>query len=60
MFGFYEAKATNLYFAKKKERPFILSRSTFVGSGRYTSHWLGDNSAIWSDMKMSIAGIMWI
>lgn len=58
MFGFYEAKATNLYFAKIKERPFILSRSTFVGSGRYTSHWLGDNSATWSDLKMSIPGIM--
>ena len=58
MFGFYEARATNFYFAHKKERPFILSRSSFVGSGRYTSHWLGDNYPTWHDFKMSIPGIM--
>ncbi len=29
-----------------------------MGSGRYTSHWLGDNSATWDDLKNSISGIM--
>lgn len=39
-------------------RPFILSRSTFSGSGQYTSHWLGDNWRDWAYMNYSIAGIM--
>ena len=39
-------------------RTFILSRSTFVGSGRYTSHWTGDNFRYWEFMVYSIAGIM--
>jgi len=54
MYGFYSVKATNLYFKNIKERPFILSRSTFVGSGRYTSHWSGDNVANWNFMRKSI------
>lgn len=36
----------------------MLSRSTFVGSGRFGSHWLGDNWRDWSYMNYSISGIM--
>ena len=36
----------------------VISRSTFVGSGKYAGHWLGDNSAIWQDMKLSIIGAL--
>jgi alpha-glucosidase len=42
----------------KDDRAFILSRSTFSGSGKYTSHWLGDNWRKWEYMTYSIAGIM--
>lgn len=59
MYGFYMSMETNNYFMNyKKLRAFILSRSTFVGSGRYTSHWLGDNLSTYLSMKDSIAGIM--
>ena len=38
------------------KRNVILSRSTFVGSGKNVIHWLGDNSAEWSQMAMSVVG----
>jgi alpha-glucosidase (family GH31 glycosyl hydrolase) len=40
------------------KRPFVISRSTFMGAGVWGGHWLGDNAAHWSDLKASIAGIL--
>lgn len=36
------------------KRPFMIVRSTFVGSGQYVGHWGGDNSATWGSMALSI------
>ena len=58
MYGFYSAKTTYEYFHRKRQRGFILTRSSFVGSGRYTSHWLGDNYATFEYLGYSIPGIM--
>ena len=41
-----------------KGRGFILTRSSFIGSGKWASKWLGDTHATWDDLKYSIIGII--
>ena len=41
-----------------KKRGFVVGRSTFVGSGQYGAHWLGDNRAFWSHLRHSVVGIL--
>ncbi|KAI3953243.1 hypothetical protein MKX01_042238 [Papaver californicum] len=58
-FGHVEAKVTNAALVEvTKKRPFVLSRSTFMGSGKYAAHWSGNNGASWDDLEFSISTIM--
>ncbi|KAG1696088.1 Maltase-glucoamylase, intestinal [Nymphon striatum] len=41
-----------------KERSMVVTRSTFVSSGRYAGHWLGDNTSKWPFMHQSIVGML--
>ncbi len=40
------------------ERAFVLSRSTFPGSGAHAGHWTGDNNALWEDMYWSLPAML--
>ncbi|XP_065509451.1 maltase-glucoamylase-like [Caloenas nicobarica] len=40
------------------KRSFLLSRSTFAGSGKFAGHWLGDNAATWEHLHWAIPGML--
>ena len=40
------------------ERALVITRSTFAGSGRDVSHWLGDNLSEWYQYRFSISQIL--
>lgn len=55
LYGFMESIATQSALESiLSKRAFIVSRSTFAGSGKYASHWTGDNAATWEDLAASI------
>lgn len=55
LFGFMESIATRkTLISVINKRPFLLSRSSYLGSGVHTAHWTGDNAAEWTDLAASI------
>ncbi|CAG0882617.1 unnamed protein product [Darwinula stevensoni] len=59
IYGFAETVATNFALKEiRKERPFVISRSTYPGQGHYGGHWNGDILSSWHDMAKSISAIL--
>ena len=58
LFGLMQGETTHRYFSDQNLRSLIISRSTFAGQGKFTSHWLGDNDSTFDFLKYSISGIM--
>ncbi|KAL8151625.1 hypothetical protein V2J09_021433 [Rumex salicifolius] len=59
LYGHMESRATNIALTRvTRQRPFVLARSTFPGSGKFAAHWTGDNSATWNDMAYTIPTIL--
>ncbi|CAA6675045.1 unnamed protein product [Spirodela intermedia] len=59
LYGFSQAVATRRALqGLQGKRPFILTRSTFVGSGALAAHWTGDNKGTWEDLRYSISTML--
>ncbi|UKK49139.1 DUF5110 domain-containing protein [Prevotella sp. E9-3] len=56
VYGYNMVKATRegMLLANPQKRPFVLSRSNFLGGQRYAATWTGDNASTWEHMKASI------
>nr|XP_055050692.1 lysosomal alpha-glucosidase isoform X1 [Misgurnus anguillicaudatus] len=59
LYGLTEAIATHRALLKVKgTRPFVLSRSSFPGLGRFSGHWTGDVRSDWEQLRFSIPGVL--
>ncbi|XP_057762645.1 alpha-xylosidase 1 [Arachis stenosperma] len=59
LYGFSQSIATHKALqGLQGKRPFILSRSTYVGSGKYAAHWTGDNQGTWENLRYSISTML--
>ena len=56
LYGYYMVKASleGISAAKPDKRPFLLSRSNFLGGQRFASSWTGDNYSDFYAMKVSV------
>jgi alpha-glucosidase (family GH31 glycosyl hydrolase) len=53
-YGHLEVMATYKFLESVHLRPFIITRSNSIGTGRFAGHWTGDNAATWPFLRLSI------
>ncbi|XP_058510617.1 lysosomal alpha-glucosidase-like isoform X3 [Solea solea] len=59
MYGLTEAYATNRALTKVRgKRPFVLSRSSYSGIGRFSGVWTGDVRSDWEQLRFSIPAVL--
>uniref|UniRef100_A0A8B9J0T4 Lysosomal alpha-glucosidase n=1 Tax=Amazona collaria TaxID=241587 RepID=A0A8B9J0T4_9PSIT len=59
LYGLTEAIASHDALLRVRgTRPFIISRSTFAGHGRYAGHWTGDVGSDWEQLYYSIPEVL--
>lgn len=56
VYGMQSARAAyeGMYFARPEARPFVLTRSNYLGGQRYAATWTGDNVSTWYHLALSI------
>ena len=52
--GMAQATRDGFLAARPDERPFLLARSAYTGSSRFTAVWTGDNFSSWHHLRTSI------
>lgn len=59
LYGVMEMEKTmNTLTKLRGKRSVVISRSTFPSAGMHGGHWLGDNTATFNDLYLSIPGIL--
>ncbi|KAM7146422.1 lysosomal alpha-glucosidase isoform 2-T2 [Macrochelys suwanniensis] len=59
LYGLTEAVASHDALVRVRgKRPFVISRSTFAGHGRFAGHWTGDVRSSWEQLYYSIPEVL--
>ncbi|XP_063681352.1 probable maltase-glucoamylase 2 isoform X2 [Bolinopsis microptera] len=60
IYGWKSSAVTNAALSGviKEQRSLLLSRSTYLGSGVHTGHFIKENKATWEDMRHSIVAML--